>query len=270
MKTSKTAITNRWAILRKYTDARIALGRTGTSLPTSELLAFQFDHANAQDAVHIPLDPHKLITELTSQLPTILLTSKAQSRTQYLQRPDYGRVLSNKSRESLSQYRKVGGYDIAFAIADGLSSIAVQRHAPKMLAHLLDHFKQSTMEIAPITIVLQGRVAVSDDIANALNAKCVVLLIGERPGLSSPDSLGIYYTFAPRPGLKDDSRNCISNIRDGGLSYAEAKAKVIYLVTESLKLGKSGVALKDKTAPAIETTSTKALENKYLFPIGKK
>ncbi|MEM0911422.1 MAG: ethanolamine ammonia-lyase subunit EutC [Pseudomonadota bacterium] len=263
-------VSNSWSELRKYTNARIGLGRTGTSLPTSQLLSFQFDHANAKDAVHIPLDHTQLMCDLDTSETTLILKSMAQNRTEYLQRPDFGRRLSADARDQLSKYYSNQGYDIAFAIADGLSSIAIQRHAPKMMRYLLEHFENEGMAIAPISIVLQGRVAIGDDIASTLNAKCIVLLIGERPGLSSPDSLGIYYTFSPTPGLTDANRNCISNIRNGGLSYAEAAAKVIYLTTESLKLGKSGVDLKDNMAPVIENEASRLLENPYLFPVGKR
>ncbi len=262
-------IKNKWAELSRFTDARIALGRVGGSLPTSQLLSFQFDHANAQDAVHIPLDCEQLISDLDTKQPKVLLKSKAENRAQYLQRPDYGRKLSTESLEKLSQFYNKERYDIAFAIADGLSSIAVQRHAPNMMSTMLSHFERKNTRIAPISIILQGRVAVGDDIARALNAKCIVLLIGERPGLSSPDSLGIYFTFDPKPDFNDANRNCISNIRDGGLSYSEAAAKVVYLTTESLKIGKSGVDLKDNMAPVIENDAAAALENKFLFPIGK-
>ena len=254
---STTVVTNPWSTLRRYTPARIGLGRTGISLPTAAQLDFQLAHAQARDAVHRPLDVQTLRHDVEAiGLKTLLLHSAATSRAMYLQRPDLGRQLGTAARAQLVAQREqrhaqgVMTHDLAFAVVDGLSALAVQRHAAPLLAELLGHEASSRWTMAPVALVEQGRVAVGDGIGELLDAHLVVVLIGERPGLSSPDSLGIYLTWAPRPGRNDAERNCISNVRPEGLGYADAAAKLVYLLDEALRRGLTGVALKDESGGA--------------------
>jgi len=227
--------------LRDYTPARVELGCAGASIPTRALLEFQLAHARARDAVHLPLAVHSLVAELKPKdIESISLISAARDRDQYLKRPDLGRRLSENSRDQLSALQ--GDYEAAFVIADGLSALAVHRHAVPFLEILL---RELNWRIAPVAIVEQGRVAIGDEIGQALGAKMVVVLIGERPGLSSPDSLGAYLTWQPRPGRTHAERNCISNIRAEGLSYAAAAGKLLFLMNESRRLKLSGVSLKE-------------------------
>jgi ethanolamine ammonia-lyase small subunit len=215
--------------LRSFTPARVALGHTGHSLPTPELLRFRLDHARARDAVYQPLDPASL------GVPHVLLHSAAPDRATYLRRPDLGRKLAECDLER-------GDYDAAIVIADGLSAPAVHRHAVPLLDVLQ---LGGDWRLAPLTVVLQGRVAIGDEIAQRLGARMVVVLIGERPGLSSPDSLGVYLTFDPRPGRTDAERNCISNVRPEGVSYELAAHKLRFLMNEARVRKLSGVALKE-------------------------
>ncbi len=217
--------------LRSFTPARVALGRTGHSLPTAELLRFRLDHARARDAVYQPLDPQSL------GVPHRLLTSAAPDRATYLQRPDLGRQLSRESREKLTK----GDYDAAIAIADGLSAPAVHHHAVPLLEALRPYL--ADWRLAPLSVVLQGRVAIGDEIGELLGAKLVVMLIGERPGLSSPDSLGVYLTWDPRPGRTDAERNCISNIRAEGIGYEVAARQLSFLMQQSRLRRISGIHL---------------------------
>lgn len=231
--------------LRDHTPARVGLGRTGTSLPTQALLEFQLAHAKARDAVHLPLAVNSLAVELKQKgLESIPLRSEARDRNEYLRRPDLGRRLDDESRGRLSKLRE--DYDAAVVIADGLSALAVHRHAVPLLEFLLRGLPRNPeWRIAPIAIVEQGRVAIGDEVGQLLGARMVVVLIGERPGLSSPDSLGAYLTWKPQPGRTDAERNCISNIRAEGLSYEVAAHKLLFLMTESLRLQVSGVTLKE-------------------------
>lgn len=254
-------IHNPWRDLRSFTDARIGLGRAGISLPTAEMLAFQLSHAQARDAVSFPLDIVSLaqqlvsIEALNSVGAPLHLYSQAIDRTTYLQRPDLGRKLDQKSRQTLIDFMKTeektsnDKYDLAIVVVDGLSSLAVQKNAYPFITDLLKLLSEDkkTLKIAPISIVEQGRVAIGDDIGELLNAQAVMVLIGERPGLSSPDSLGLYLTWSPKSGLTDASRNCISNIRLAGLPYQEAARRAIYLLREANKLKLTGVNLKDRT-----------------------
>lgn len=257
-KQSKALVThNVWRSLRRYTDARIGLGRAGISLPTSELLAFQLAHAQARDAVHFPLDVGVLLEALANGEHTARLNqplhlhSQAEDRTIYLQRPDLGRQLSRESKHQLDELASGSDArsDIAIVIADGLSSSAIQHHAAPFLNHLLGDMKSlnHSLQLAPLTIVKQARVAIGDEVAALLKARIVVVLIGERPGLSSPDSLGIYLTFGPRAGLSDAQRNCISNVRPKGLGFEDASQRLLYLIREADRLKLSGVGLKDRT-----------------------
>jgi len=234
------------ARLRALTPARVGLGRTGVSLGTRDLLDFQRAHAQARDAVHARLDSAALAAEIESSMrPEVLrLHSAAANRAEYLQRPDLGRTLNEASRALLAQ-QPTDALDLALVIADGLSALAVERHAPALLQELRPRL--SDWVLAPICIVEQGRVAISDEIGAALHAQISVILIGERPGLSSPDSLGVYITWNPHPGCTDAERNCISNIRVEGLAYAQAAAQLGYYLTEARRRHLTGVALKEET-----------------------
>jgi ethanolamine ammonia-lyase small subunit len=243
-----------WGQLRQYTPARIALGRAGTSLPTKPHLEFQLAHARARDAVHHELDAAPLQQALeTIGYPTLLLQSSADSRPVYLQRPDKGRRLDQASRSALEGLPKPAKpYDAAFVIGDGLSTLAIQENAFPFLEIMLPSLAASGWHLAPLSIVKQARVAIGDEIGELLGARLVVILIGERPGLSSPDSMGIYMTFNPSVGLTDETRNCISNIRTEGLSYQQAAHKLTYLITEARRRGLSGVNLKDEAEALAE------------------
>lgn len=238
-----------WEGLRRFTDARIALGRAGHSQPTAAHLAFQLAHAQARDAVHEAFDTRELAGALRAlDLPTLPLHSAAPDRATYLQRPDLGRQLDAASRETLSAWRAEP--DLAFVIADGLSALAVMRHAAPLMAALMARLRADPAHrwtVAPVALVEQGRVAIGDEVGEALGARTVVVLIGERPGLSSPDSLGIYFTWAPRPGRSDAERNCISNVRDAGLPPARAAAKLHALLTQARERRLTGIGLKDET-----------------------
>lgn len=233
-----------WAALRRLTSARIALGRAGVSLPTARSLEFQAAHARARTAVHEALDVDPLAAALAPHFPAVhILASEAADRATYLRRPDLGRRLDGASRDALSP----GEADVAVVICDGLSARAVATNAVSFLEALLPRLAAEKLTLAPLSIVREGRVAIGDVIGERLGAKIVVLLVGERPGLSAADSLGVYITFAPRPGRNDGERNCISNIRPGGLGFPEAAYRAHYLVSEGLKRGMTGVALKDDT-----------------------
>lgn len=257
-KNNGNVVHNPWSDLRRFTDARIGLGRAGISLPTSEMLAFQLSHAQARDAVSFPLDINEM-TELLGSISELKevplhLHSQAADRVTYLQRPDLGRKLNENGRQTLLNFMNnkkqttQTKYDLAIVVVDGLSSLAVQKNAYPFITELLTHLTtDSQFKIAPITLVEQGRVAIGDDIGELLNAQVVMVLIGERPGLSSPDSLGLYLTWEPKTGLNDACRNCISNIRPAGLPYAEAARRAIYLLREAKKLKLTGVNLKDRT-----------------------
>lgn len=250
---------NPWQSLRRFTAARIALGRAGVSQPTAPQLAFQLAHARARDAVHRALDPAALGEALLAGcgLRHLPLRSAAASRDIYLQRPDLGRRLDDASRQTLLQRRTTepGGHDLAIVIADGLSALAIEQNAVPFIKTLMARLAGDGWTLAPPAIVEQGRVAVGDEVGELLGARAVVVLIGERPGLSSPDSMGLYLTWAPRAGLTDASRNCISNVRPAGLTYDDAAFKLHYLLSEARKRQLSGVALKDETAtdnPALD------------------
>ena len=248
MANTPTDSLNPWLDLRRLTPARIALGRTGTSLPTHAQLDFQFAHAQARDAVHLPFDHAGLSQEMTARgRESLLLRSAAHDRHSYLQRPDLGRKLHDDSAQRLREYAQAnpGGIDVAVVVADGLSALAVHRHTAPFLSHMEEHATAEGWSLSPVILVEQGRVAVSDEIGELLGAKMVVMLIGERPGLSSPDSLGLYFTYAPKVGLTDAYRNCISNVRLEGLSYAMAAHRLAYLMREACRRQLSGVNLKD-------------------------
>ncbi|MGA2653146.1 MAG: ethanolamine ammonia-lyase subunit EutC [Terracidiphilus sp.] len=233
------------ARLRALTPARVGLTRTGVSLSTRDLLDFQHAHAQARDAVHARLDSTSLVAQIESGIrPAVLrLHSAASNRAEYLQRPDLGRILNETSRAILAE-QPTDPVDLALVIADGLSALAVERHVPALLQELLPRL--SDWQLAPFCIVEQGRVAIGDEIGSALNAQISVILIGERPGLSSSDSLGAYITWDPRPGRTDAERNCISNIRAEGLAYAQAAAQLGYYLNQARRRRLTGVALKEE------------------------
>lgn len=240
---------NPWLELRRLTPARIALGRTGTSMPTAAQLDFQLAHAQARDAVHLPFDHAALSEQLNSKgRENLLLHSAAPDRDSYLQRPDKGRRLDDASTQALRDYAAAhpGGVDVAVIVADGLSSLAVHRHTLPFLERMEELARAEGWTLSPVILVEQGRVAIGDEIGELLGAKMSVILIGERPGLSSPDSLGLYFTYAPKVGLNDAHRNCISNVRLEGLSYAMAAHRLLYLMREACKRQLSGVNLKDE------------------------
>jgi ethanolamine ammonia-lyase small subunit len=235
-----------WAGLRSLTPARLALGRAGASLPTGEVLRFGWDHAQARDAVQLRLDVHALEQEITALgLATVRVASRAADRSTYLMRPDLGRRLDSSDAQALDQAAG-SGCDLALVVADGLSSLAVQRHAPAVLGQIIGT-APTDWRLSPVVIATQARVALGDDIGERLRAQMVAILIGERPGLSSPDSLGIYLTWQPRVGRSDAERNCISNIRPEGLSYAQAAHKLIWLCQQARRMSLSGVGLKDRS-----------------------
>ncbi len=256
-----------WQALRQFTEARLALGRAGHSLPTDAHLALQLAHAQARDAVQLSLDSVGLASQLQALgLESLLLHSAAADRPSYLQRPDLGRQLDAASRQTLAHGASQQGpapvlapaFDLAWVIADGLSARAVHQSAVALVAATLQHLQESTAAhwtVAPVSVIEQGRVAVGDEIGQAQGAQAVVVLIGERPGLSSPDSLGAYLTWAPRVGLTDASRNCISNIRPAGLSIDAAAAKLQYLLEQARARQCSGVGLKDETDPLAGLTA---------------
>lgn len=258
-----------WDALRKLTPARIGLGHTGTSLPTQAQLDFQFAHAQARDAVHLPFEHAELADSLEeTALERLLLHSAASDRHIYLQRPDLGRKLDDASAASLDAHAagRSEPYDLAIVVADGLSALAIHRHAKPFIERLLALIEDENWALAPITLVQQGRVAVADEIGARLGARMTVILIGERPGLSSPDSLGLYFTFAPKVGLNDAYRNCISNVRLEGQSYAMAAHRLHHLMREACRRQLSGVKLKDDAdMQTLASESGQMLDN-FLLP----
>jgi ethanolamine ammonia-lyase small subunit len=233
------------SLLKQLTTARISLGRSGVSLPTSEVLSFKADHAMARDAIYTPMDIELISRSLQQDgIDFICLKSKAADRKEYLLRPDKGRVLNTESVNQLTTLAKTNP-TICITIADGLSPLAVNLHAVPLLRRLLLLFNEAGLPIAPVCLAAQGRVAISDETGALTGAALSIILIGERPGLSSPDSLGVYITYAPAPGTTDERRNCISNIRPGGLDLETAANKIVLLVMAALNLAKSGVGLKE-------------------------
>lgn len=253
MSDSPHIVENPWTALRALTQARIALGRAGVSVPTAPQLAFQLAHARARDAVHQRLDADALAAALAhSGLASTIVHSACPDRAAYLQRPDLGRRLDDASRARLAP----SGCDLALVVADGLSALAIEQNAVPFLAQLQNGLARDGWLCAPVVIAQQGRVAIGDDIGAALGVRAVVVLIGERPGLSSPDSMGLYLTWAPQVGLLDASRNCISNVRPAGLSYPQAASRLLYLLSQARARGLSGVALKDETEARASTLAS--------------
>jgi len=234
--------------LRELTPARVGLGRSGASMPTDALLAFTLDHARARDAVHAAFDASHLAAGLAGLgLEAIQVSSQAGDRRDYLRRPDLGRMLDPDSRRGLAAAGRGAG-ELVIVIGDGLSPAAVNLHAVELVRHLVPRLAEAGIGIGHIVIASGARVALGDEIGAALGARMVLMLIGERPGLSAPDSLGAYLTFAPRIGLSDAERNCVSNIHGAGLGYDEAAFKIAWLVREGLARQVTGVALKDESA----------------------
>ncbi|MEM7107943.1 MAG: ethanolamine ammonia-lyase subunit EutC [Bacteroidota bacterium] len=231
-----------WDRLKSFTAARVALGRVGGSLTTRQLLQFRKDHALARDAVWADLNVEKMSDALkTLAVNVISVSSQATDRQTYIKRPDLGRKLGHSSAQELNSIQ--GDFELSISIADGLSALAVERHSVPFLASFLPLI--TSFKLSPITLIRQGRVAISDQIGERFGSILSIILIGERPGLSSPDSMGVYMTYGPSTGNTDEKRNCISNIRKEGLSYEFAAQKLAFLISESLRRKLSGVDLKD-------------------------
>jgi ethanolamine ammonia-lyase small subunit len=233
--------------LRELTPARVGLGLSGASLPTRALLEFTLDHARARDAVHAVFDTEGLIQGLAGLgLEAIGVSSQAPDRKSYLARPDLGRMLDPDSKARLAGRGGRAG-PLAVIVGDGLSPTAVNAHAIALLSQLLPSLAADKIDIGQAVIATGARVALGDEIGVILGARMTVMLIGERPGLSAADSLGVYLTFAPSIGMTDERRNCVSNIHGSGLSYEEAAAKIGWLVRQGLARELTGVALKDES-----------------------
>ena len=240
-----------WHGLRRFTTARIALGRTGGSLPTRELLAFAHDHALARDAVHAPFDGAKLADAFRAVGGEVIeLASAAPDRATYLRRPDLGRKLSDASRECLAA-RVHGTCDLVLLVSDGLAALAAERQAPPLVAILQPKLAAAGWRVGPVCVVRHARVALMDEVGAALHAQLALILLGERPGLGTADSLGAYLAFAPGPGRTNADRNCVSNIRTEGLPPAAAAERIFSLLTAARRAQLSGVTLKDDSGPAL-------------------
>ena len=236
-----------WNDLRRFTSARIALGRVGSSLPTKEILEFGAAHAMARDAVNLSLDAFALEVDIQSLgFSTLRVHSKAPDRQTFLLSPDLGRRLDDASRQLVQTRRRTTPVDLAIVVGDGLSSLAIQRNAVPFLSAFKECIPYS-WNVGPVVIAEQARVALADEVGERMNARMTIILIGERPGLSSPDSLGIYLTYAPDVGRSDAERNCISNVRPEGLSYTMAANRLIWLAKAALQLKATGVVLKDQS-----------------------
>jgi ethanolamine ammonia-lyase small subunit len=236
-----------WRKLAAMTPARIALGRVGSGLPTHEVLRFALAHAQARDAVHTPFDAGTVEQGIAGLgFETLHVASAAPARDSYLRRPDLGRKLSDESRAAL-QARDGGPVDLALVVADGLSSTAVHVQAVPFLAAFKGWIAEAGWSLAPVVVASQARVALGDEVGELIKARAVVVLVGERPGLSSPDSLGLYLTFAPKVGRTDAERNCISNVRGEGLSHEHAAFKLAWLLRQALVRQLTGVNLKDES-----------------------
>ena len=254
-----------WQSLKKYTQARIAIGHCGNSVPTNELLQFKLAHAKAIDAVHQPFQKEFITREIEKITgnTVLLLHSAAANRPEYLKRPDLGRILSGKSMQLIQTTPKAPQYDISLVVADGLSSTAIKKNILPLLKLLIPELERRGFSLSPVSVVEQGRVAIADSVAEQMNAGLAVIFIGERPGLKSADSLGIYLTYHPREGTTDERRNCISNIRQNGLSYPLACSKLLYLIEESFKRKLSGVELKDEQT---DLQLKRKINNQALWP----
>ena len=253
---------NLWKQLRRYTDARIALGRAGGSLPTQALLDFQLAHARARDAVHHSVDFEDLAATITAGcgLEAIQLHSAAETREQYLLRPDFGRRLGEESRAQIPDTVS-DQPDIALIIGDGLSGLAVEANAAAVVEALVPAFDSLGLSCSPVFLVANARVAIQDEIGEIAGARLALMLIGERPGLGVPDSLAAYFTWAPKVGRNDAERNCVSNIRVDGLPPVQAAQRICYLVRMAFERQLSGVQLKDDSTTELLGTSSEAGHN---------
>ncbi|WP_083469268.1 ethanolamine ammonia-lyase subunit EutC [Methylobacterium variabile] len=262
-----------WRRLAALTPARIALGRAGSGLPTREVLRFGLAHAQARDAVHTPLDVEAVRAGLAALgFETLAAASAAPDRATYLRRPDLGRRLDDASAAALAAAAGKP-VDLALVVADGLSARAVHEGAVPLLAALKPALLGSGRRLAPLVVATQARVALGDAVGALLRARAVAVLIGERPGLSSPDSLGVYLTFDPRPGRTDAERNCLSNVRAAGLKPDLAAFKLHWLIDQALTRGLTGVALKDESdrllaGPAARSIAEGSRENPPLSAAG--
>ncbi len=233
--------------LRTFTPARVSLGAAGDSLPTAPLLALRLAHSRARDAVRLPFDADTLRRDMAAKSwPSILVQSAVAGRDEYLRRPDLGRCLAESDIESFSHCTR--SPKMLFAISDGLSAPAVERHAVPLLEDIFAMLPHAPAEDCPIVVIKHGRVGISDALGDRLNPDVIALLIGERPGLSSPDSLGVYLTWRPHTGRTDAERNCVSNVHDAGLSYESAAKKVVFLIREMSRRELSGLSLKDTSS----------------------
>ena len=249
---ARPVVQQSWVALRRYTPARIALGRAGNGVPTQAHLAFQAAHARARDAVHASLDAQAFADRLASSgYPAITVRSAAADRQAYLRFPDLGRTLAAESKARLSE--PLVAPDVVIVVADGLSSVAVERNAFPVLQALWDRLQERRYEIAPVVVALQARVAVADQIGEVLQAKLSVMMIGERPGLSAADSLGMYLTYAPRVGRLDSERNCISNIHANGMSAEDTATQACRLIDSMFTYRVSGVALAQRLTSSTDT-----------------
>lgn len=244
-----------WDRLKTLTPARLALGRAGGALPTRHVLALALAHAQARDAVHAAFDT-VTFDELLARhgLESLHVESAAPDRETYLRRPDFGRRLSARSREALKR-RTVESPDVCIIVADGLSGSAVSENAPPLLDALVPRLAGAKLRLGSIVLARQSRVALGDEVGQLLGARLSLILIGERPGLSAADSLGAYLTFAPKIGCTDAARNCVSNIRAGGLVPSRAAAKIAWLVERAFALSLTGVKLKDASDIALSAPS---------------
>lgn len=238
-----------WENLKSLTQARIALGRAGTSIPTEARLKLLLDHAKARDAVHDLMDINSLKDQIEGmKLKAEILKSHAQNRSQYLQNPFSGRKLNNESLEKLKTVRSKKDHLVCINICDGLSARAVNEHSVLVLKELLKLIeRESLFNISSVYLVSQGRVAIGDEIASLIDADYNITFIGERPGLSSADSLGCYMSYKPQADFSDDQRNCISNIRPEGLSIEDAAGKIYFMLCQMRDKKQSGIMLKDRT-----------------------
>ncbi len=248
-----------WQGLGAWTPARIALGRAGASLPTREVLSFALAHAQARDAVHARLDRIELAGRLRGLgLVSLEVESRARDRATYLRRPDLGRQLDETSRERIMVAARGETCDVALMIGDGLSATAIAAHAAALVGALLPHIGSLGLQLGPVVIAEGARVALGDEVGALIGARLVAVLIGERPGLSTADSMSVYLTYAPRPGRTDAERNCISNIRPGGLAPEVAAANLAWLIEAALARGVTGVALKDRSDAGLEASRSVA------------
>jgi ethanolamine ammonia-lyase small subunit len=252
-----TTTPDQWEALQSVTAARIALGRAGGSLPTDAWLNFKSAHAAARDAVHYDFDAEQLAAEIGTLVGRVVIVdSAAQDRRTFLLRPDLGRRLDERSRYALQQMPAGTDHDLAIIISDGLSALAVHRHARPLLEVLLPKLNGDGWRLAPTVVARFGRVALEDEVGQLLGARLALILIGESPGLGSPDSLGAYLVYGPRAGTTDADRNCVSNIRTEGLTHAAAADTIHYLLSEARRRRLSGVQLKDQRTLAAPISIT--------------